>query len=161
MPLPKPGAVDLCRPLACLLGTRLERLWIRTNRSQPQSLSLSSPQSLIIRPCILATESSLAEQLIHLPSASMTPCEWEMRGSHLLLWQPGSWEEGGAASPPRCLLDGQQEPRHAGTCREGGNRPDGCQTELSGSVFGTCLPCAGHLAPVSRFKFRCYHFPAT
>lgn len=64
------------------------------------------------------------------------------------------------AYPPRCLLDGQREPRLAGTCRKGGDRPDRCQRELSGSVFGACLPCAGHLALVSGFKFCCYHLLA-
>lgn len=93
----------LCRgALRPLLGTCLKRLQIRTNHSQP-TVSLSSPQSLVIRPCILATGSSLAEQLIHLPSASLTPCEWEMRGSHLLLWQPGKLG-GGWNCQPSLLL---------------------------------------------------------
>lgn len=83
----KPCAAELCGPHSCLPVTCLELLRIGTNRSQLQSLS-PALQSLLIRPCILATKSSLAEELIHLPSTSSTPFEWEMRGSHLLLGQP-------------------------------------------------------------------------
>ena len=62
---------ELCSPQSCLPVPCLERLQSRTDPSQLQSLSLSlslspAPQSLVIRLCILATKSSLAEKLTHL-----------------------------------------------------------------------------------------------
>lgn len=71
------------------------------NKSQPTTLSLAPAlQSLLIRSCILATESSLADELIHLPSACSTPSAWEMRRSHLLLRQPGRAERRKALQLP-------------------------------------------------------------
>lgn len=95
-----PVPLGAAAPTPSLPVTCLEALQIRTNHGRRQALAHTALQSLLIRPCILATKSSLAEELIHLPSASATPFEWEMRGSHLLLPQPRSGEEEGPASSP-------------------------------------------------------------
>lgn len=81
-------ACRCARTHSCLPVTCLEVLQIGTNHGQTTASFSLALQSLLIRPCILATESSLADELIHLPSASSTPSAWKMRGSHLLLRQP-------------------------------------------------------------------------
>ena len=138
MSLPKAGDAEPCGPGFCLPVTCLELLQTRTNHSQQASPS-PAPQSLVIRPCILATKSSLAEELIHLPSASLTPFKWEVRGSHLPLWWPGKPGEGRTYHPhalPRRSPVGSQT---AGACRGGGNQPE---RDREGSL-GSTRPALG------------------
>ena len=145
MSLPKACDAEPCRPGSCLPVTCLELLQTRTNHSQRAPPS-PAPQSLVIRPCILATKSSLAEELIHLPSASLTPFKWEVRGSHLPLWRPGKLGEGRTYHPhslPRRSPVGSQT---AGACRKPARKGQR-------RVTGFHTSCTGHSAVVSGFQF--------
>lgn len=139
MSLPEACNAGPCRPGSCLPVTCLELLQTRTSHSQRASPS-PAPQSLVIRPCILATKSSLAEELIHLPSASLTPFKWEIRGIQLPLWWPGKPGEGRNYHPMPCPLDHLWEPRPQGPAGKEDTSPKGTEK-------GHWVPHVLHRAP--------------
>lgn len=138
----------LALPAACL-----EVLQIRTNRRQLQSLqpSITHNQTMYFSNNVFPARAAHSSAFCELDALGMGD-EGKPPAS-LAAREAGRRRRGQLPNPPSPQLNGQQGPRPTRTCRRAGHRPYRCRRASSDATSGKHLPCTGHLAVISGFKF--------